>query len=195
MIYINNEEKIEKINLEKDNFFVVTDFDKTLTEGSSVSTWAVMANANKVGEEYTRKRIELYNKYRPIELDETINDEETSKAMSDWWQAHINLFYEYGLKEQAIKDSLLEGGIKYRIGAKELLSKMNEMKIPVVIISAGIGNVIEEFLNKEKDYYSNIKIISNFINFENGFIKNIRGETIHALNKNIVSLNIENKNF
>lgn len=193
MIYINNERKVEEIKLTKDNFYVVADFDKTLTEGSSVSTWAVMANANKVGEEYTIKRTALYNKYRPIEIDSTISDEEKSKAMSEWWQAHINLFYEFGLKEQAIKDSLTEGGLNYRVGAKEFLIKMNELGIPVIIISAGIGNVIEEFLNKENDYYPNIKIISNFIEFENGMIKSIKGETIHALNKNIVSLDEESK--
>lgn len=193
MIYINNEQKIKEIKLEKDNFYVVADFDKTLTEGSSVSTWAVMANANKVGEEYTRKRTALYNKYRPIEIDSTISDEEKSKAMTEWWQAHINLFYEYGLKEQAIKDSLKDGGLNYREGSKEFLAKMNEFGIPVIIISAGIGNVIEEFLYKENDYYPNIKIVSNFINFENGIIKDIRGETIHALNKNIVSLDEDSK--
>ena len=32
MIYINNEEKVKKIKFEKDNFYVVADFDKTLTE-------------------------------------------------------------------------------------------------------------------------------------------------------------------
>ena len=45
MIYINNEEKLKRINLKKDNFYVVADFDQTITEGSSNSTWGVMANA------------------------------------------------------------------------------------------------------------------------------------------------------
>ena len=51
--------------------------------------------------------------------------------------------------------------MKYRNGAKEFLKKMNEFNVPVIIISAGIGNVIEEFLKLENDYYENIKIISN----------------------------------
>lgn len=193
MIYINNEQKLKDIKLEKDNFYVVADFDKTLTEGSSNSTWAVMANANQVGEEYKERRTALYNKYRPIEVDSSISDEEKSKAMTEWWKAHINLFYEYGLQEIAIKNAIEDGNLKYRLGAKQFLAKMNELGIPVIIISAGIGNVIEEFLNKENDYYPNIKIVSNFINFENGIIKNIRGEIIHALNKNIVSLDEESK--
>ena len=32
MIYINNQKKIENIKLDKNNFYVVADFDKTLTK-------------------------------------------------------------------------------------------------------------------------------------------------------------------
>lgn len=193
MIYINNQEKIDRIKFDSNNFYVVADFDKTLTEGSSNSTWGVMANANQVGTEYKEKRTALYNKYRPIEIDQTISDSEKSVAMTEWWQAHINLFYEYGLKEEAIKNAVADGNLKYRQGAKEFLRKMHELNIPVIIISAGIGNVIEEFLEIEDDYYDNIKIISNFIEFENGLFKEIVGDTIHALNKNIVCLDNEAK--
>lgn len=194
MIYINNQDKINRIKLDSNNFYVVADFDKTLTEGTSNSTWGVLANANQVGTEYKEKRIALYNKYRPIEIDQTISEEEKSIAMTEWWQAHINLFYEYGLKQEAIKNAIEDGNLKYRQGAKAFLKKMYELNVPVIIISAGIGNVIEEFLNNENDYFSNIKIVSNFIEFENGMIKSIKGETIHALNKNIVSLDGESKN-
>ena len=83
--------------------------------------------------------------------------------------------------------------MKYRAGAKKFLKKMNELGVPVIIISAGIGNVIEEFLKLEDDYYDNIKIISNFIVFENGEFKEIAGEIIHALNKNVVRLDENSK--
>ncbi len=191
MIYINNKEKIETFN--KDSFYVVADFDKTLTAGNSNSTWGVMANAGELGEEYSRRRTELYNHYRPIEIDVNLSDEEKSKFMEEWWKAHINLFYEYGLHEENIRKSLLNGGLKYRAGAKEFLKKMNEMQIPVIIISAGIGNVIEEFFRIENDVYENVSIVSNFINFKDGIIDGLKGNTIHALNKNIVKLDEKSK--
>ncbi len=199
MIYINNQEKVNKLKLNSNNFFVVADFDRTLTEGASDSTWGVFANANQVGAEYKKRRTELYNKYRPMEIDPNLSEEEKSKAMTEWWQLHINLFYEYGVKEEAVKNAVAAGNLKYRGGAKEFLKKMNEFNVPVIIISAGIGNVIEEFLRLENDYYDNIKIISNFIVFENGEFKEVAGDIIHALNKNIVSLddnakhNLENR--
>ena len=80
---------------------------------------------------------------------------------------------------------------------KEFLRKMNEMNIPVIIISAGIGNVIEEFLKLENDYYDNIKIISNFIVFENGEFKEIAGDRNNLLyyKATIKRKNIEWNNF
>ena len=55
-------------------------------------------------------------------------------------------------------------------------------------------SVIEEFLNIENDYYDNISIVSNFIQFKDGVIEGLKGKTIHALNKNIVELDEEAKN-
>lgn len=194
MIYINNEEKLKKINFKKDNFYVVADFDKTLTDGNSKSTWAVTANANELGDEYAKRRTDLYKHYRPIEIDPSISDKEKSQYMEEWWKKHINLFYEYGLREENIKKSLRNNsGLKYRLGAKEFLRKMYELKVPVIIISAGIGNIIEAFLNIEDDYYENISIISNFIRFRDGVIEGLERDTIHALNKNIVKLDENSK--
>lgn len=193
MIYVNNKEKIDNIKLEKDNFYVVADFDKTITDRNSNSTWNALVDSNDIAEEYTKKRMDLYNYYRPIEIDSNISDEEKSQAMSNWWETNIDLFFEYGIKENGIKKGILNGDLKYREGAKEFLHEMKRLEIPVIIISAGIGNIIEEFLKFENDYFDNIHIVSNYINFENGHIKNLKGDTIHALNKNIVKLDNTSK--
>lgn len=189
MIYINKKEKLNNIDFsDSKSYYVVADFDKTLTEGTSNSTWAVMANANGVNEEYTKKRNELYKIYRPKEIDMTLSEEEKSQYMEEWWQKHISLFFEYGLEEKAVKNSIKDGGLKFREGAKEFLEKMRDMSVPVIIISAGIGNIIEEFLNQEECYFDNIFVLSNFVKFKDGIIEKIEGSTIHALNKNVVKL-------
>ena len=102
MIYINNKQKLENIKLTKNNFYVIADFDKTITEGFSVSTWGVMAHAKNIALDYTQRRAKLYNHYRPIEIDSTISDEKKSHEMLNWWNAHISLFYEYELKEKSL---------------------------------------------------------------------------------------------
>jgi len=193
MLYINNKEKIQNLKLNKYNFYVVADFDQTLTEGSSKSTWTVIENSNQLGDEYAKKRQELYNYYRPIEINPNMPDDEKCKLMSQWWEKHINLFFEYGLDEKILNESIKKCGLNYRKGAKEFLKNMNEFNVPVIIISAGIGNVIEGFFESQNGYYNNIKILSNFINFENGKMNGIVGDTIHSLNKNIVNLDETSK--
>ena len=60
------------------------------------------------------------------------------------------------LHNPAVKRKLLT----YRDGAKKFLKRMYELDIPVIIVSAGIGNIIVEFLKEEDDLYPNIHIIS-----------------------------------
>jgi 5'-nucleotidase len=61
---------------------------------------------------------------------------------------------------------------------------MYKEEIPVIILSAGIGNVIEQFLKQNECYFENIFIISNFIEFnENGDMKRYERDIIHTLNK------------
>ena len=84
------------------------------------------------------KRTALFEKYRPIEIDETLPIDIKSQKMDEWWNGHIALLYEYGLKEDFIKNAVNKNLLTYRDGAKEFLNKMYELNIPVIIISAGI---------------------------------------------------------
>ena len=73
----------------------------------------------------------------------------------------------------------------YREGAKEFLQKAYQKKIPIIILSAGIGNVIEQFLRETNCYFDNIYIISNFMEFDEiGKVKKFdTSKMIHTLNK------------
>jgi 5'-nucleotidase len=193
MNYINKVEKLEKITLTKDNFYVVADFDKTLTSGISNTTWGSIASTGVLPKEYAEERQNLYKKYRPIEIDSQMDVKEKCNYMSEWWQKHINLFYKYGLKENAIKAAASNEILQFREGSKAFIEYLYKNNIPLIIVSAGIGNIIKEFLVNNNCNYDNITIISNFIEFENGNMKCISGGTIHALNKNITELPEETK--
>lgn len=47
----------------------------------------------------------------------------------------------------------------------DFLSTLNKHDIPTVVFSAGLGDVIELILEKEGLLYKNIRIASNFMNF------------------------------
>lgn len=69
---------------------------------------------------------------------------------------------------------------------KDFLKEMYKRDIPVIICSAGIGNVIELYLKDNNCYYENMYIISNFLAFNaEGQIEEYKNKLIHTMNKTI----------
>ncbi len=181
MQYIN-EEKLRKIKLNKYNFYVATDFDKTITSAKSCDSWD--ASGNILGEGFKNKSHELKRIYGPIELDYIMSFEEKNRAMEEWYYESLKSYYTYGLTKEKLKKSINNSNLIFRAGAKEFLFNMYKNNIPVIILSAGIGNVIEQFLQNNNCYYNNMNVISNFIPFDkDGNIEEHKGMLIHTLNK------------
>ncbi len=181
MKYINNE-KLNIIKLNTKNFYVAIDFDRTMTTLSSSDSWDVAGKL--LGEEFNKKILDLYQKYRPIELNYNISFEEKSLAMEKWYRDCVNLYYEYKLTDKQLEDSIEMGNLIFRKGCKNFLKFLHINNIPVIVLSAGIGNIIEKFLKINNCYYDNIFMISNFIEFdENGYMKKFDGPIIHTSNK------------
>lgn len=196
MIYIkedvNNKMKEWKVS----SICVVTDFDRTITSGDSDSSWGVISKSNLIPNEYLKDRTDLYNYYRPIEIDENIDYIEKNKLMIEWWNKHIELFKKYKFTKEVIEEVANNSkAMTLRRGSKEFLKQLYEKNIPVIIISAGIGNFIESFLKKNNCYYENITIVSNFIKFENKIAVGMVGDVIHSLNKDEVLISDEIKNI
>lgn len=169
--------------------YVVADFDKTITSGSSLTSWSVLAGTDLVPEEYSVERDRLYNIYRPIEVDDSLPFDYRMKMMFEWFRAHIELFVKYKMTEEVFEKAATDLRVmKFRTGAQEFLTFLWENKIPLIIISAGIGNFIEAFLKKHNCYFDNIYVSSNKILFENGIAVGVGENIIHSFNKNEVSL-------
>lgn len=172
-----------------DSVYVLTDFDRTITVGNSDSSWSILSKSDMVPKEYVNERQEFYNYYRPYEIDETLNYDTKNRLMTEWWNKHIGLFIKYQMSEEVINSAARNLRVMaFRDGAKEFLESMRDRGIPVIIISAGIGNFIEQFLIKNDCNFDNIFIVSNFINFKNGIAVGVNDNVIHSLNKNEVFL-------
>lgn len=85
--------------------------------------------------------------------------------------------------------------MEFRKDAKEFLEFLNKRKIPIIIISAEIGNFIEQFLIKNNCNFDDIYIVSNFIKFENEVAVGIYENIMHYLNKNEVNIPLKKKTF
>lgn len=181
-----------KLPVDPDDTYILTDFDRTLTLGSSMTSWSVLSKSPDVPKEYIDERNALYEIYRPIEVDETMDFAKRSAKMCEWWQRHIALFQKYALKESVILKAAQNIRVMaFRPGAKEFLKYTYQHNIPVIIISAGIGNFIQLFLESNDVMYPNIHIVSNFILFTDGIATGVGKNIIHSLNKNEVSLDSE----
>lgn len=201
MIYIN----IKKhLNINKKNIYMVIDFDKTITSYESVDSWGASANPNVVQKELSEEMDLLYKKYRPIEMDYKISEKEKIKAMQKWYSECMDLYYKYNLTKSQITKSIEMSKIEFRNGVEELLLLLYEKDIPVIILSAGIGNTIKQFLKFNSCLFENMYIISNFIEFDrNGKVKKFdNSKIIHTLNKTMeghlipeVEEKIQNRNY
>ncbi len=183
MQYINTN-KLEKLEIKKENTYIILDFDKTITSFESKDSWAVCGL--QLGEEFNEEADKIYEYYAPIEIDYTIDEKEKEKYIVEWYSKSINTYYEYNLTKEDIEKSIKQSNLTFRKGAKEFIKKANNCKIPLIILSAGIGNVIKEFLKKNECYFENMYIISNFIKFdEKGNMKKFDDKMIHTLNKSM----------
>lgn len=172
-----------------DNLYVVADFDRTITAGSSLTSWSVLADTNLVPEEYSIERHRLYEIYRPIEVNTSLPFKYRMKMMDEWFRAHIQLFVTYKMTEEAFEKAATDLRVmEFRTGAQEFLKFLYENHIPLIIISAGIGNFIEAFLKNYDCYFDNIYVSSNKVLFENGIAVGVGENVIHSFNKNEVSL-------
>ena len=172
-----------------DNYIVVSDFDRTITSGISTNSWCVLDENKSVCEGYKIEMEALQNHYHKIEIDPDVPDDIKFKEMTDWWNKHLDLFIKYQFTEDLFhKTSSDKSVMELRKGFKRFLKLLKERNVPLVIISAGLTNVIKAFLIEHDIDLDNIYIISNEIYFENGVAKGIAHDIIHSMNKSEVSL-------
>lgn len=172
--------KTNKLKDIKDNFYIVIDFDQTITSKLSANSWSAIIDSKYIRKEHRIENQRLYEIYKPIEINNKLDIQYRIDKMNEWYYLILNQFYKYEYNNDIIKKAVKESKLELRDGAKDFFEKAYKNDIPIIIVSAGIENTIEEFLKLNNIYYSNIKIVSNKIDLKN------KSDTtyVHALNKN-----------
>jgi len=193
-IHFQNEtilrEKIQKIKSQGLNkLHVVSDFDRTLTKcyynGKKLSSaMALIREGGFLTADYPKLAFALFDKYHPIEIDESLNHDFRYEKMQEWWEAHEKLLVDSRMHKNVIEKILEKHPKIFREGTLQFLDFLNVHKIPILIFSAGVGNLIEGYLEKEKKLTSNVHILSNTFTFnEQGYATGYKNEVIHVMNK------------
>jgi len=122
-------------------------------------------------------------------MDPSVPMDEKIKYMDEWWLAHLNLMIDCGMNKKLLQEIAEKNNLVLREGTSKLLEVLETKKIPLLIFSAGQGNVIENYLKLKNLMKPNIHIISNFYSFDDeGKVKGFVSNPIHTFNKGETSL-------
>ncbi len=173
----------------RDNLHVICDFDKTLTKAivkgqRTHTSIAQIREGGYLSEDYVKKSFALYDKYHPFEVNNKLSDEEKDKKMMQWWSSHLKLLVEEGMNRGVVEDIIKKKRILLRKGAEDFFKELYKKNIPLLIFSAGVGDIIKGYLESEGLLYNNMHIISNFFNYDKkGIVRGYKSKIIHSFNK------------
>ena len=203
-VHFHNKEildkKIKEIKTQGFNkLHIVSDFDRTLTkcffDGKKIpSVIALIREGGYLTKDYPEKAFALFDKYNPIELDNSLDYDYRFEKMQEWWETHEKLLVKSGMHKDVIDNILNKYPKMFREGTVQFLDYLNAHNIPILIFSSGVGNLIEGYLKKENRLTPNIHILSNTFNFdEKGYAIGYKNKIIHVMNKS--ETKIDNKEY
>ncbi|VDL72829.1 unnamed protein product [Nippostrongylus brasiliensis] len=172
---------------------VISDFDYTLSRFEDSqgrrcwTTHGVFDNCTKQFDpELAQKFQRLKDKYFPIEFDPKLTIEQKVPFMEEWWNTSHEYIISARFDRNTIEKFVRDSHIVLRDQADHMMVRLNQLGVPLVVFSAGIGNIIEMYLEQKLGRIpSNIHLISNMMNFdEKGVVVSFSEPLIHTFCKN-----------
>ncbi|XP_071101196.1 cytosolic 5'-nucleotidase 3-like isoform X2 [Haliotis cracherodii] len=169
---------------------VVADFDSTLSKhkhrGQVCATCHnVLEESHVMPDFFKDQATALRNKYMPLEFSHDLTVEEKIPLMIEWYKAGVAMYVGSGIRSQDISVSVAKAKLLLRDDCLWFFDELHQHGIPLLIFSAGIGDIIEEVITQQARMLDNMKIVSNFMDFDSeGKLIGFKGEMIHTYNKN-----------
>ncbi|KAM7387347.1 hypothetical protein PAMA_009797 [Pampus argenteus] len=168
---------------------VISDFDMTLTRfaynGKRCPTSHNILDKSQLISDDGKQELEnLLNTYYPIEIDSTRSIDEKLPLMVEWWTKAHELLVQQKIKKDLLAAAVGESDAMLREGYQLFFDHLHGHSIPLLIFSAGIGDILEEVIRQAGVFHPNVKVFSNYMDFdESGVLKAFKGELIHIYNK------------
>ncbi|XP_072502556.1 7-methylguanosine phosphate-specific 5'-nucleotidase isoform X2 [Notamacropus eugenii] len=169
---------------------VISDFDMTLTRfgfnGKRCPTsYNILDNSKLISEECQKKLKDLLHYYYPIEIDPNRTVKEKFPLMVEWWTKAHNLLCQQKIQKYQIAQIVRDSDAMLREGFETFFNTLYRSNIPLLIFSAGIGDILEEMIRQMNVFHPNIRVVSNYMDFdESGYLQGFKGNLIHTYNKN-----------
>lgn len=167
---------------------VISDFDKTLTKfvingEKGCTAYGVFENSKVFPESYREKAKALKEKYMPIEYSGSISQAEKESHMVEWWTKGNELIIELKIKQTQIPEIVKDAHIALREGVEWFFVKLHEKEVPLLIISGGLGDIIEEVIEQQSTLFDNVTIVANFFKYEEDVVVGFEDKLLFSFNK------------
>uniref|UniRef100_A0A3B1IUS9 5'-nucleotidase n=1 Tax=Astyanax mexicanus TaxID=7994 RepID=A0A3B1IUS9_ASTMX len=165
---------------------VISDFDMTLTRfaynGNRCPTTHSKILFNILIYIYIKKN--KIGHYYPIEIDDTRSVEEKTPLMVEWWTKAHNLLVEQQIGKDQLAEAVRESNAMLREGYQGFFDLLKHHSIPLLIFSAGVGDILEEVIRHNGVFHPNVRVFSNYMEYnEKGVLCAFKEPLIHTFNK------------
>lgn len=171
-----------------DQLLVISDFDGTLTSarrnGAVVGSNAVIRRTNVLGEEFGRRSLELSAEYHAYEVDPDLSPARRHALMAEWHARTIAMLIEFGLTRGHV--SIAAGSLSSYIRqyTDTLLHLLRERRVPLIVMSAGHGDIIEGALTAYGAAMDHVRICANrYVFGVDGRVTGVVQPAIHSCQK------------
>lgn len=149
---------------------VLADFDYTCSHlyynGERMSSsFGALEKYSGLSNNFREATTKLRDHYYPLEVDPTIEKEEKTKLMTQWFTESSQCIIKEGITMETVRTAASASTIQPRAEFSTLVRRLNEDDVPLLIFSAGIGQVISEVLTNSNIPMDRLKIIANEIEF------------------------------
>ncbi|KAI4881627.1 hypothetical protein NFI96_016843 [Prochilodus magdalenae] len=168
---------------------VISDFDMTLTRfafnGKRCPTsHNILDNSSLISDDCKSKLSDLLAHYYPIEIDSSLSVEEKVPLMVEWWTRAHDLLVQQQIRKDKLAEVVRESDAMLRDGYQVFFNSLKQHSIPLLIFSAGLGDILEEVIKHNDVFHPNVRVFSNYMEFdENGVLRAFKGQLIHTFNK------------
>ncbi|KAK7861964.1 hypothetical protein R5R35_006331 [Gryllus longicercus] len=193
-VHMRNKEHVENLinelvkgGAEKLQF--ISDFDQTMTKQHMngqrcLSSFGVFGHCPQLPQNYREQSQALFNQYRPIEIDPEMSVEEKIPHMVEWYEKAQDLLTGFPLPQTHLDNVMHNICLELRNGTVNLLSHLNKADVPMLVFSAGLGDMVAAILRYHSALLPNVHIISNFLQYDGDTLCGFKGQIIHTFNKN-----------
>ena len=179
------------------NLYVIMDFDRTMSvywdssrTSRAPSTHGILERGRS--SEFKAKA-ELYTQhYFPLETDPSLSIEDKIPHMIDWYRKVHDLFLaEPFMGRSDVALAVAQSEVTLRPGVLETIAWCDRHSVPMIVMSAGIADVIAEILRQKysKALPQSLHIISNSMQFDDcDKLVGFTDPVLHMFNKTGLSI-------